>query len=983
MNIKSREISVVVQGAVSENTADGLKSIRRVLPDAEIILSTWENENYNGLDYDILVTSNDPGSFPCDVFANSIPNNINRQLLSTKAGLEKASRKFVVKMRTDFYLKNASFIKYFQKYNSYDSKYKFFDDRVIACTVYSRNPRKQYGNIILPYCPSDFFFFGNLSDVKKLFQCQLITELYDQRYFDLKSEKRDELTYKFALCRYMPEQFIWIGFLKKYIRHLFCEHRDDINCVSIITTEKTFANNFVFVDRKNLGIDSYKKELFIKGIPENCYTWFEWYCIYLIHSRNKKINIFYNRMIKLKKLQWHLFTNEVIRKGKKVLQDKKEKGNIKRLHALSEVIKLDFSNIDYISFDLFDTLVFRRPAPFWVPMSQTGLYAAMLLNSKGYSISPERFNNLRNVFIAEDYENNIYSGMDEEYSFDRIIKKIITSVCDAKDVDHIAEKIIENELEREMLCLELDEEIFSVVKYLKENGKKVILTSDMYFSEIEIRKILQNKKIDKLFDSIYVSSEIGYTKKSGRLYQYVLSKENIDSHSMVHIGDNLYSDVKAAKKNGIVSYWYDKKYENSNKISRAYISPELADDYVRRLFFFKESSIETQFYNSVAIDINNAAFKIMIEARLRGINSLFFLERDGDIFYYLIKYMQRKMAISFGIQNFKLRRVVLSRKETACLINITNVERVIERGLKINRPVVFQITHILGCFGIDIGCLNSELRQNILVHNNSREYFKSIYMEEIYPFLRQRREMVLEYLDKNHFFDETIGLVDVGWAGTSQRDIMDYINDNKLKISCIGFYYGVNDGIAQLDGQVVGYCNADKLLYGYSFIEFVLKNYSSSAREMLQKVKENPRLSNTYMLNRISRRCILMFSRRFCNLTNLYALTPDMIASYSSKQIEYLIKKPKKEYLECIEGVKFSLDRKSGDTYLPLFEKSYYGGMVNKELGKAQWIQASLTYVDKKMLRGMINVALDWKNKLNNEPKLKSIIKKIFNYIMS
>ena len=54
--IKSEDISVVVQGAIDKfNTPKCLKSIRKVLPRAEIVLSTWEKSDVNGLDYDILV----------------------------------------------------------------------------------------------------------------------------------------------------------------------------------------------------------------------------------------------------------------------------------------------------------------------------------------------------------------------------------------------------------------------------------------------------------------------------------------------------------------------------------------------------------------------------------------------------------------------------------------------------------------------------------------------------------------------------------------------------------------------------------------------------------------------------------------------------------------------------------------------------------------------------------------------------------------
>ena len=54
--IENRDISVVVQGAVSkEYTTKCLKSIRRNLPGSQIVLSTWEDSDTSGLDYDKLI----------------------------------------------------------------------------------------------------------------------------------------------------------------------------------------------------------------------------------------------------------------------------------------------------------------------------------------------------------------------------------------------------------------------------------------------------------------------------------------------------------------------------------------------------------------------------------------------------------------------------------------------------------------------------------------------------------------------------------------------------------------------------------------------------------------------------------------------------------------------------------------------------------------------------------------------------------------
>ena len=86
--IKTEDISVVVQGAINkEETPKCLKSIRKFLPEAEIILSTWEGSDISAIDglYDVLLLNKDPG---CGYYYKNESgiksNNLNRQLVSTR-----------------------------------------------------------------------------------------------------------------------------------------------------------------------------------------------------------------------------------------------------------------------------------------------------------------------------------------------------------------------------------------------------------------------------------------------------------------------------------------------------------------------------------------------------------------------------------------------------------------------------------------------------------------------------------------------------------------------------------------------------------------------------------------------------------------------------------------------------------------------------------------------------------------------------------
>ncbi|MFN3393310.1 MAG: WavE lipopolysaccharide synthesis family protein, partial [Candidatus Thermochlorobacter sp.] len=99
--VETSDISIVVQGPIVSNkdfypngwTNEALRRMRIHFPGAEIILSTWKGSNVDGLDYDVVVFNDDPGS----AMSRNRPYNVNRQIVSTKNGLAKASRKYALK----------------------------------------------------------------------------------------------------------------------------------------------------------------------------------------------------------------------------------------------------------------------------------------------------------------------------------------------------------------------------------------------------------------------------------------------------------------------------------------------------------------------------------------------------------------------------------------------------------------------------------------------------------------------------------------------------------------------------------------------------------------------------------------------------------------------------------------------------------------------------------------------------------------------
>ena len=259
--IDSREISVVVQGAVAGRPTDPpsarltercLLSVRRRLPHAEIILSTWKGSQVEGLSFDRLVLNDDPGAHPLDA-ARKTPNNINRQIVSTHNGLAVAERKYAVKLRSDFEMFGTGFLDYFNRYRARCDSWRIFRERVVAPTVFSINPRRFAP---MPFHPSDWFFFGLRDDLRNLWDVPAAPEPETSRWYEERTPPRLPFLGG-RMARYAPEQTLWLGLLRKHAA-VACDHMTDATPEAIELTELTFANNLVLASPRRLGIRNLK-----------------------------------------------------------------------------------------------------------------------------------------------------------------------------------------------------------------------------------------------------------------------------------------------------------------------------------------------------------------------------------------------------------------------------------------------------------------------------------------------------------------------------------------------------------------------------------------------------------------------------------------------------------------------------------------------------------------------------------------------------
>lgn len=96
---------------------------------------------------------------------------------------------------------------------------------------------------------------------------------------------------------------------------------------------------------------------------------------------------------------------------------------------------------------------------------------------------------------------------------------------------------------------------YEIVKSLKEKFKQYAVTN----GAAKIQRLrIKKSGLDRLFDGVFISDEVGFEKPSYEFFDFV--KNNIspcEDDEIIIIGDSLTSDMKGANNSNIKCCWYN------------------------------------------------------------------------------------------------------------------------------------------------------------------------------------------------------------------------------------------------------------------------------------------------------------------------------------------------------------------------------------------------------------------------------------------
>lgn len=437
-------------------------------------------------------------------------------------------------------------------------------------------------------------------------------------------------------------------------------------------------------------------------------------------------------------------------------------------------MELQYENYDLLIIDIFDTLLFRTTA---VP-SDVFCLVWECAESEKITLSgmtPQEFCRVR--IEAERRARN--KTIEREVFLKQIYDEIPDFI--AKDKDRLQNI----ELECEKKCCYTNPAINTMIQEAVQKGVKVILLSDMYLTTMQLTYILESSGIDTaIFHDIIISCEEGVSKNSGKLFQKLLQKySEIPIGRMIHIGDNIDSDYRKARENGILSIHYsvipqklDSLYEYE-KIRHNI--PQKAILSLRKLAASYCNKEEKDVYELGAAVVGPflALYITHVVERMQalGIHRIFPLMREG---YILGELLKREAA--YKQYPLDIHPIYISRKVTYLpsieRINKEEIENLIgTRNLTVGEAIRLlhleeeDFTELEEYFYLPVKETHLRYKDGITVKSLLINRLLEPYqVEKAESYICQQRKLLTNYLLQEIGDLSGVATIDVGFFGRIQ-----------------------------------------------------------------------------------------------------------------------------------------------------------------------------------------------------------------------
>lgn len=418
--------------------------------------------------------------------------------------------------------------------------------------------------------------------------------------------------------------------------------------------------------------------------------------------------------------------------------------------------------------DCFDTIVLRDCSP-------KSIWDEWFAEVSEYcSISTEK---LKSIWYCSVQVTKRRVKCEEPTFFDYVkdfFKRIMSVTCMDVTLESFYDDILHRMVEVELRHCYVNAEIRDLIMEVQENKKHVYCVSDFYLPQNSIERILNSLSVH--VNEIFVSSDYGKRKSSGKLYKEVASHLNLTPQDIIMIGDNRRSDYCIPKKMGIESYHYKQSYFADEILSKQLNEIYLEHLRVKQPFanycFSLYLFCERLYQDLTERGIKNVWFFSREGACLKSLFDKYLLmESDSHIFTHYL-YVSRLSTYLPALKDIEeedfssLKKQYCSLSAALFLKNL-GIYELVSKKIKISENLV-----------------NDFWRSDDFKNLKSNSTFQAVYNDE----RLKKREEILRYFMSQGLTDNdnSIAIVDIGWKGTIQDNVSKII-----KKDVYGYYYGL------------------------------------------------------------------------------------------------------------------------------------------------------------------------------------------------
>jgi predicted HAD superfamily hydrolase len=456
------------------------------------------------------------------------------------------------------------------------------------------------------------------------------------------------------------------------------------------------------------------------------------------------------------------------------------------------------SDIKVVYTDLFDTLIHRTVHPH----NAFKLWCKHVIRELGLSLTEPQLYKIR--MAAADHLSLIMGAPKVEIAYERVIEEIHKRLINgtyldgvdfqtfyalAKEADFMAEASVQF----------LNDTLVNGLRHLKENGYEIVIISDFHLPKDIIMRLLEHHDIVGIFDAVFISCDLGTSKETGTIYPQVLQLTSSTAKETAMMGDHKISDYIHAQSHGLFAQHLkhrSHKFRNkrnlfgSEKKQFLQICKKTVNNCAKSKHPFSEYIVHFYFFTE----------RLYAEAKRKGIKDLFFLAREGLFLKQLFDHYQETNTLD-PHKNIRTHYFKASR-HSAMQVSLETLDKETFAHLK-RKYDHMSLRQFLESFEIkeDIALAISEELQLDLdaVINN-------FVTSDTMTSLRKNKRFTGQYdrhrLGQRKAFDAYLGsfqidfekdgiaLVDVGWGGTMQECIYDYLDG---KVAVTGYYIGLRE----------------------------------------------------------------------------------------------------------------------------------------------------------------------------------------------